>query len=57
MTRNGSPRPLLRSGRGARVLRLFHPTAPFVALFDGDRDAQRQQSDLRAARARQLPQG
>lgn len=57
MTRNRSPRPSLRSIRSARVLRLFRPAAPFVGLFDGDRDAQRLQSDLRAARAQQLPEG
>lgn len=57
MSRNRSPRPALRSVRSARALRLFRPAAPFVALFDGDRDTQRQQSDLRAARSRQLPEG
>ena len=55
MTTNRTPRPSARSARSARLLRLFRPSAPFVGLLDGDRDAQRLQSDLRAARLRQLP--
>lgn len=52
MTTNRTPRPIARR---TRLLRLFHPAAPLVGPLDGDRDAQRLQSDLRAARARQLP--